>query len=107
MTRYAFQMVSPIPDGKMSRMVNPGRVIYRAGSLTLSIHPISACQVSNPERVIQHEALWPEVPLDTIEASVQPIASNNQTQPTVCQADKALVRICQEFIRNLFLKISR
>ena len=34
---YAFQMVNPIKDGKMSRMANPGRVIYRAGSLTPSI----------------------------------------------------------------------
>ena len=37
MTRYAFQMACPIKDGKTSRMANPGRVIYRAGSLTLSI----------------------------------------------------------------------
>ena len=37
MTIYAFQMVSPIKDGKMSQMTNPERVIYRAGSLTLSI----------------------------------------------------------------------
>ena len=44
------------------------RVIYRAGALTLSIRPISTCQVSNPERVIQHEALWPEVALATTEA---------------------------------------
>ena len=66
----------------MSRMANPERVIYRAGSLTLSVRPISACQVSNPERVIQHEALWPEVPLDTIEASFQPIVPN---QPFVKQ----------------------
>ena len=85
MTIYAFQMVSPIKDGKIFQMTNPDgkmsqmtkeRVIYRAGSFTLSIRPISACQVSNPERVIQHEALWPEVPLDTIEASVQPIVPN-------------------------------
>ena len=62
MARYAFQMVIPIKDGKMSQMANPGRVIYRAGSLPLSVRPISACQVSNPERVTQHEALWPEVP---------------------------------------------
>ena len=63
-------------------MANPERVIYRAGSLTLSIHSISVCQVSNPERVIQHKALWPEVPLDTIEASFQPIVPN---QPFVKQ----------------------
>ena len=68
MARYAFQRANPIKDGKILQMANPESVIYRAGSLTLSIHPISACQVSNPERVTQHEALWPEVPLDTIEA---------------------------------------
>ena len=76
MTRYAFQMVSLIKDGKISRMANPGRVIYRAGSLTLSVRPISVCQVSNPERVTQHKALWPEVPSSTIEASVLPIVPN-------------------------------
>ena len=37
MARYAFQMISPIKDGKMSQMANPRRVIYRAGSLTLSV----------------------------------------------------------------------
>ena len=79
MARYAFQMANPIKDGKIFQMANPERVIYRAGSLTLSIHPISACQVSNPERVTQHEALWLEVPSPSTEASVQPIASNNRT----------------------------
>ena len=68
MARYVFQMVSLIKDGKMSRMANPGGVFYRAGSLTLPFCPVSAYHVSNPERVIQHETLWPEVPLDTIEA---------------------------------------
>ena len=48
------------------------RVIYRAGSLTLSFCPVSACHVSNPERVIQHKALWSEVPLDRIDAPIQP-----------------------------------
>ena len=43
MARYAFQMANPIKDGKIFQM-------------------------ANPERVTQHEALWPEVPLDTIEA---------------------------------------
>ena len=56
------------------RMVSPERAIYRAGSLTLSFCPVIACHVSNPERVIQHKALWPEVPLDTIDASLQPTA---------------------------------
>ena len=74
MARYTFRMVSPIKDGKMSRMANPERVIYRAGSLTLPFCPVSAYHVSNPERVIQHKALWPEVPLDTIDASLQPTA---------------------------------
>ena len=77
MARYTFRMVSPIKDGKMSRMANPERVIYRAGSLTLSVRPISACHVSNPERVIQHKALWPEVLSPTKEAIVQPIVSNH------------------------------
>ena len=76
-----------VPDGKMSRiaspikeakhafrMASPERAIYRAGSLTLPFGPVSACHVSNPERVIQHEALWPEVPSDTIDASLQPTA---------------------------------
>ena len=92
MARYAFRMVSLIKDGKMSRMANPGRVIYRAGSLTLSVRPISACQVSK-ERVIRHEALWPEVPLDTIEASVQPFVLN---QPFVKQ-----IKHWSGFVRNL------
>ena len=48
------------------------RVIYRAGSLTLPFCPVSAYHVSNPERVIQHKVLWPEVPLDIIDAPIQP-----------------------------------
>ena len=44
------------------------RVIYRAGSLTRPFCPVSAYHGSNPERVIQHKVLWPEVQLDTIEA---------------------------------------
>ena len=55
-------------------MASPGRAIYRAGSLTLSFCPVLACHVSNPERVVQHKALCPEVPLDTIDASLQPTA---------------------------------
>ena len=75
-----------VPDGKMFRMArkdkmfrmaSPERAIYRAGSLTLSLDSVSACHVSNPERVIQHKALWPEVPLDAIEASLQPTALKN------------------------------
>ena len=61
-------MASPVPDG------SPERAIYRAGSLTLSFCPVSARHVSNPERVILHEALWPEVPFDRIDASLQPTA---------------------------------
>ena len=79
----AFRMASPafrmaIPAFRManpgSRMASPERAIYRAGSLTLSLDSVLACHVSNPERVIQHEALWPEVPLDAIDASLQPTA---------------------------------
>ena len=68
-----------VPDGKMFRMTSHAfrmtsheRAIYRAGSLTLSLDSISACHVSNPERVIQHKVLWPEVPLDIIDAPIQP-----------------------------------
>ena len=68
-----FWMANPIMNGKMFRMANPERVIYRVGSLTLPFCPVSACHVSK-ERVTQHKALWPEVPLDTIDASLQPAA---------------------------------
>ena len=54
-------------------MASPERAIYRAGSLTLPFCPVIACHVSK-ERVIQHKALWSEVPLDTIDASLQPTA---------------------------------
>ena len=80
-------------------MTNPERVIYRAGSLTLSIRPISVCHVSNPERVIQHKALWSEVPLDTIDASVQPIVPN---KPFVKQ-----IKQWSGLSGIFFLKISR
>ena len=106
MARYAFQMVSLIKDGKMSQMANPGRVIYRAGSLTLSIRLSQRAKYLTlfffcklKERVIQHEVLWPEVPLDTIEASVQPFVLN---QPFVKQ-----IKHWSGFVRNLFLKNSR
>ena len=75
-----------VPDGKMFRMArkdkmfrmaSPERAIYRAGSLTLSLDSVSACHVSNPERVIQHKALWPEVLSPAKEATVQPIVSNH------------------------------
>ena len=65
-------MANPIMNGKMFRMANPERVIYRVGSLTLPFCPVSACHVSNPERVTQHKALWSEVPSDRIDASLQP-----------------------------------
>ena len=55
-------------------MASPERAIYRAGSLTLPLDSVSACHVSNPGRITQHKALWPEVPLDTIDASLQPTA---------------------------------
>ncbi|MDO5762166.1 MAG: hypothetical protein Q4P12_05840, partial [Bacteroidales bacterium] len=87
-------MTNPIKDGKQCilsrvivmylcmanrafRTVSPEGAIYRAGSLTLSFCPVVACHVSNPERVIQHKALWSEVPLDIIDALLQPAAFEN------------------------------
>ena len=67
-------IIKCIPNGKIPWMASPEGAIYRAGSLTLSLDSISACHVSNPERVIQHKVLWSEVPLDTIDASLQPTA---------------------------------
>ena len=76
MASRTFRMDSRVfrMDSRVFRMDSPERAIYRAGSLTLSFCPVSACHVSNPERVIQHEALWPEVLSDTPDAPLQPTA---------------------------------
>ena len=71
MTIYAFQMVSPIKDGKMSQMTK--------------------------ERVIQHEVLWSEVPSPTIEASVQPTVPN---QPFVKQINHWSGFVRNLFLKN-------
>ena len=91
-------MASLIKDDKISRTASPERAIYRVGSLTLPFCPVIACHVSNPERVIQHKALWPEVPLDTIDASFQPTAFKH------APPNMRIVNKCIALMRVIFVE---
>ena len=80
-------------------MASPERAIYRAGSLTLSWDSVSACHVSNPERVTQHKALWSEVPLDTIGASLQPTTFKH-APPNMCIVNMPTVHMRVIFVEG-------